>query len=212
MLDKQKTTTTTSSFIGLAGNIGVGKTTFTKLLSGRLNWTPFFESVSDNPYLSDFYNDMKRWSFNLQIYFLHKRFKMHQKMSASSKGVIQDRTIYEDIEIFARNLYQLGKLSQRDWDNYYGLFQVMTSYLKKPDLIIYLKADTDTLLSRIKRRGREYENSIDSEYIHTLNISYDNWIESISNLSVMTIHTDDFNIFKDTKQFDDIEKKILKRL
>ncbi len=209
MLDKQKTK---ASFIGLAGNIGVGKTTFTKLLSDRLKWTPFFESVSDNPYLSDFYSNMKRWSFNLQIYFLHKRFEMHQKMSASPMSVIQDRTIYEDLEIFARNLYQLGELSQRDWDNYRGLFKVMTYYLKKPDLIIYLKADTDTLLSRIKKRGRGYENSIDPEYIHTLNISYDRWIESIADQAIMTIKTDDFNIFEDTKIFNDIEKEILKRL
>ena len=209
MLDKQKTK---ASFIGLAGNIGVGKTTFTKLLSERLKWTPFFESVSDNPYLSDFYSNMKRWSFNLQIYFLHKRFEMHQKMSASPMSVIQDRTIYEDLEIFARNLYQLGELPQRDWDNYRGLFKVMTSYLKKPDLIIYLKADTDTLLSRIKKRGRGYENSIDPEYIHTLNISYDRWIESIADQAIMTIKTDDFNIFEDTKIFNDIEKEILKRL
>ena len=209
MLDKQKTK---ASFIGLAGNIGVGKTTFTKLLSKRLKWTPFFESVSDNPYLSDFYSDMKRWSFNLQIYFLHKRFEMHQKMSASPMSVIQDRTIYEDLEIFARNLYQLGELPQRDWDNYRGLFKVMTYYLKKPDLIIYLKADTDTLLSRIKKRGRGYENSIDPEYIHTLNISYDRWIESIADQAIMTIKTDDFNIFEDTKIFNDIEKEILKRL
>ena len=209
MLDKQKTK---PSFIGLAGNIGVGKTTFTKLLSEKLNWTPFFESVSDNPYLSDFYTDMKRWSFNLQIFFLHKRFEMHQKMSASLTSVIQDRTIYEDLEIFARNLYQLGKLSQRDWDNYRGLFKVMSSFLKRPDLIIYLKADTDTLLSRIKKRGRDYENSIDSEYIHTLNISYDRWIESISDQHVMTIETDYFNIFEDAKAFNDIQKDILKRL
>jgi len=209
MLDKQKTK---PSFIGLAGNIGVGKTTFTKLLSEKLNWTPFLESVSDNPYLSDFYSDMKRWSFNLQIFFLHKRFEMHQKMSASLTSVIQDRTIYEDLEIFARNLYQLRKLSQRDWDNYRGLFKVMNSYLKRPDLIIYLKADTDTLLSRIKKRGRDYENSIDSEYIHTLNISYDRWIESISDQPVMIIETDYFNIFEDAKTFDDIQKDILKRL
>ena len=209
MLDKQKTK---ASFIGLAGNIGVGKTTFTKLLSKRLKWTPFFESVSDNPYLSDFYSNMKRWSFNLQIYFLHKRFEMHQKMAVSPISVIQDRTIYEDLEIFARNLYQLGELSQRDWDNYCGLFKVMTSYLKKPDLIIYLKADTDTLLSRIKKRGRDYENSIDPEYIHTLNILYDRWIESIADQTIMTIETDDFNIFKDIKVFNDIEKEILKRL
>ena len=209
MLDKQKTK---PSFIGLAGNIGVGKTTFTKLLSEKLNWAPFFESVSDNPYISDFYSDMKRWSFNLQIFFLHKRFEMHQKMSASLTSVIQDRTIYEDLEIFARNLYQLGKLSQRDWDNYRGLFKVMNSYLKRPDLIIYLRADTDTLLSRIKKRGRDYEHSINSEYIHTLNISYDRWIESISDQPVMIIETDSFNIFEDAKTFNDIQKDILKRL
>ena len=209
MLDKQKTK---PSFIGLACNIGVGKTTFTKLLSEKLNWTPFFESVSDNPYLSDFYTDMKRWSFNLQIFFLHKRFEMHQKMSASLTSVIQDRTIYEDLEIFAKNLYRLGKLSQRDWDNYYGLFKVMNFYLKRPDLIIYLKADTDTLLRRIKRRGRDYENSIDSEYIHTLNISYDRWVESLSDQTVMIIETDYFNIFEDAKAFNDIQKDILKRL
>ena len=209
MLDKQKTK---PSFIGLAGNIGVGKTTFTKLLSEKLNWTPFFESVSDNPYLSDFYTDMKRWSFNLQIFFLHKRFEMHQKMSASSTSVIQDRTIYEDLEIFAKNLYRLGNLSQRDWDNYCGLFKVMNFYLKRPDLIIYLKADTDTLLRRIKRRGRDYENSIDPEYIHTLNISYDRWIESISDQPVMIIETDYFNIYEDAEAFKKIQKDILKRL
>ena len=209
MLDKQKTK---PSFIGLAGNIGVGKTTFTKLLSEKLNWTPFFESVSDNPYLSDFYTDMKRWSFNLQIFFLHKRFEMHQKMSGSLTSVIQDRTIYEDLEIFAKNLYRLGKLSQRDWDNYCGLFRVMNLYLKRPDLIIYLKADTDTLLKRIKKRGRDYENSIDPEYIHTLNISYDRWIESISDKPVMIIETDYFNIYEDAEVFNNIQKDILKRL
>ena len=155
---------------------------------------------------------MKRWSFNLQIFFLHKRFEMHQKMSASSTSVIQDRTIYEDLEIFAKNLYRLGNLSQRDWDNYCGLFKVMNFYLKRPDLIIYLKADTDTLLRRIKKRGRDYENSIDPEYIHTLNISYDRWIESISDQPVMIIETDYFNIYEDAEAFNNIQKNILKRL
>jgi len=209
MLDKQKTD---SPFIGLAGNIGVGKTTFTKLLSKRCKWEPFFESVSDNPYLSDFYDDMERWSFNLQIYFLHKRFEMHQKMSESSIGVIQDRTIFEDMEIFARNLHQLGKISKRDWENYCGLFSVMTSYLKRPDLVIYLRAETDTLISRIKNRGRDYERTIDPEYIHTLNIAYDRWIKSVDDYPVMTIQTDDFNIFEDIDRFNDIENEILKRL
>ena len=209
MLNKQKTN---SSFIGFAGNIGVEKTTFTKLLSKNLIWTPYFESVTDNPYLNDFYNDMERWGFNLQIYFLHKRFQMHQKMSRSLIGVIQDRTIYEDKEIFARNLYQHGKLSSRDWDNYSGLFSVMTSYLERPDLIIYLRAETETLLSRIKSRGRDYEKSIDPDYVQTLNLSYDQWIQSITDDTVMTIQTDDFNIFEDTGKFEEIKTEILERL
>ena len=209
MLDKQKTK---PAFIGFAGNIGVGKTTFTKVLSKRLKYEPFFEPVSDNPYLKDFYNDMNRWSFNLQVYFLHKRFEAHQKISTCTTGVIQDRTIYEDKEIFARNLYHLGKLSLRDWDNYCGLFKVTTSYLNKPDLIIYLKANTDTLISRISKRGRDYENLITLDYIHTLNIAYDRWIESISNQSVMIIETDNFNIFKNKRALNRIEKNIVKRL
>ena len=133
-------------FIGLAGNIGVGKTTFTSRMAVRQNWTPFFESVADNPYLSDFYGDMDRWSFHLQVYFLHKRFDSHLQMSKTQSGVIQDRTIYEDVEIFARNLYEMHHLSDRDWDNYCGLFSAMTAFLKKPDLIVYLKASTDTCL------------------------------------------------------------------
>ena len=209
MSDKQKTD---SPFVGLAGNIGVGKTTFTDFFSKHHGWTPFFESVSDNPYLSDFYDDMERWSFNLQIYFLHKRFEMHQKMSQSPIGVIQDRTIFEDFEIFARNLHQLGKISDRDWDNYCGLFSVMVSYLKKPDLVIYLRAQTDTLIGRIKNRGRDYERSISPEYIHGLNISYDRWINSVIDYPVMIIETDDFNIFEDVNKFDEIGKKILDRL
>ncbi|MFL2983322.1 MAG: deoxynucleoside kinase [Candidatus Neomarinimicrobiota bacterium] len=209
MVDKQKTL---NPLIGLAGNIGVGKTTFTKLMSECCGWIPFYEVVSDNPYLSDFYDDMKRWSFNLQIYFLHKRFVMHQEMSKSSIGVIQDRTIYEDKEIFAKNLHKIGKMSDRDWVNYQGLFKVMAPYLKKPNLIIYLKASTDTLLNRIKNRGRIYENSISPEYIHNLNISYDRWIESVNEYPVMTILTDDFNIFEDSNKFDEIKHDIIKRI
>ena len=152
-------------FIGLAGNIGVGKTTFTKTISERCGWKPFYESVSDNPYLNDFYKDMKRWSFNLQIYFLHKRFEMHKIMNNLDEGTIQDRTIYEDVEIFAKNLHELGKISDRDYENYSGLFSVMVSYLKKPDLIVYLRASTDTLLSRIEKRGRDYEGSISPGYL-----------------------------------------------
>jgi deoxyadenosine/deoxycytidine kinase len=199
-------------FIGLAGNIGVGKTTFTSQMAERQSWTPFYESVSDNPYLSDFYGDMKRWSFNLQIYFLHKRFESHLHMSKSTGGVIQDRTIYEDVEIFARNLHEMGNLSDRDWDNYLGLFSAMTSFLQKPNLVVYLRASTDTLLSRIQSRGRDYEQSIDPEYLHSLNIAYDKWIDSVSNYPVLTIETDTFNIYEDKDQFSFIEKQILEKI
>jgi len=161
----EKSQKPTHPFIGLAGNIGVGKTTFTTKIAERQGWAPFYESVSDNPYLSDFYGDMKRWSFNLQIYFLHKRFESHLQMSRVMGGVIQDRTIYEDVEIFARNLHEMGNMSDRDWENYLGLFTSMTSFLKKPDLIVYLRASTDTLLSRIKSRGRDYVQSIDPELL-----------------------------------------------
>tara|TARA_B100000029_G_C17542026_1_gene947077 strand:- start:987 stop:1616 length:630 start_codon:yes stop_codon:yes gene_type:complete len=199
-------------FIGLAGNIGVGKTTFTSQIAERQSWTPFYESVSDNPYLSDFYGDMKRWSFNLQIYFLHKRFESHLHMSKSKGGVIQDRTIYEDVEIFAQNLHEMGNLSDRDWDNYLGLFSAMTSFLQKPNLVVYLRASTDTLLSRIQSRGRDYEQSIDPEYLHILNIAYDKWIDSVSNYPVLTIETDTFNIYEDKDQFSFIEKQILEKI
>ena len=199
-------------FIGFAGNIGCGKTTFTKMISNRQNWEPFYEPVSDNPYLDDFYKDMRRWSFNLQIYFLHKRFRMHQKISSSNKGVVQDRTIYEDIEIFAKNLYEMKKISKRDWKNYCGLFSTMESFLKKPDLIVYLKTSTDILLNRIKMRNRVFEQSIDPEYLHTLNISYNRWIDNEQRCPILIIETDGFNIFNDKEKFYHIENKILDKI
>jgi len=205
-------TKTAHPFIGLAGNIGVGKTTFTHHMAERQGWKPFYESVSNNPYLIDFYGDMKRWSFNLQIYFLHKRFEMHQFMSRSRGGVIQDRTIYEDVEIFARNLHQMENMSDRDWENYCGLFSAMVSFLIKPDLVVYLRASTDTLLSRIKTRGRDYEQTINPEYLHILNISYDKWINSVEDYPVLIIETDGFNIFHDPQQLKNIENQILEKI
>ena len=157
-------------FVGIAGNIAVGKTTLTKMISEQLGWRPFFESVDDNPYLSDFYSDMKRWSFHLQIYFLSRRFRTHREMSEGNVPSVQDRTIYEDIEIFAQSLHEMGNMSQRDWLNYRALFDEMTAYLRKPTLIIFLKATTDSLLTRLKKRGREYEKSVSAEYLHNLNI------------------------------------------
>ena len=199
-------------FVGLAGNIGVGKTTFTELIAEKLGWIPYYESVADNPYLIDFYRDMSRWSFNLQVYFLHKRFKTHHEMSMSNGGVIQDRTIYEDVEIFARNLQEMNFMDKRDWENYRGLFSIMTSYLRQPDLIIYLKASTDTLLSRIKNRSRDYEKSIDPEYLHTLNVAYNKWINNIKNIPVHVIETDGFNIFDDKEKLTKILDEMQQRL
>ena len=199
-------------FVGVAGNIGVGKTTFTKTIAKHFGWEAFFESVVDNPYLSDFYDNMKRWSFNLQIYFLHHRFQTHIEMSNTPVGAIQDRTIYEDVEIFAKNLHKLKFMSERDWDTYQHLFENMTSFLRKPDVIIYLKATTDTLLTRIKNRSRDFESDIDPEYLHTLNISYDRWIKNITDIPVMVIPTDTFNIFTDKDTLQEIYAEIESRL
>ncbi|MCH8023191.1 MAG: deoxynucleoside kinase [Candidatus Marinimicrobia bacterium] len=202
-----------NKFIGVAGNIGVGKTTFTKALAERLQLKSYFESVIDNPYLSDFYGDMHRWSFQLQIYFLHHRFRTHSDMSKYDGGVVQDRTIYEDVEIFARNLYEMGNMTQRDWDNYRNLFSIMTSFLRKPDLIIYLQASTDTLLSRIRGRDRDFERSIDPEYLHRLNVAYDQWINRIKEREpVMVVDTNRFNIFRDEGRLEAILAEIQERL
>ena len=197
------------------GNIGVGKTTFTRLLAEKMDLIPYYESVDDNPYLSDFYHDMDRWSFNLQIYFLQHRFRHHIEINNLSKGVIQDRTIYEDAYVFAYNLYEMKIISSRDWNTYIALFDNMTQFLKKPDLIIYLKASTDTLIDRIKNRSRDYEKDIDEAYLHRLNIYYRNhkeWFSKIGKFNILEIDTNNFNIFKDSdklnKIYDDIKNKL----
>jgi len=187
-----------TDFVGIAGNIGAGKTTLTTIIAEKFNWTPYYEKVIDNPYLSDFYGDMHRWSFNLQVFFLSNRFKTHKEMENSGRSCVQDRTIYEDVEIFARNLHEMGNMSERDYENYCELFSIITSYLKKPDLILYLKASTDTLLSRIKSRGRDFEKSIKAEYLHMLNIEYDHWIERAKKeMNVYVIETDHINVLND---------------
>lgn len=190
-------------FVGIAGNIGVGKTTLTKLIADRFNWEPFFESVIDNPYLDDFYTDMERWSFNLQVYFLSKRFQTHREMIQGDYSAVQDRTIYEDAEIFAFNLHQMGKMNRRDYENYRELFTVMTSFLREPDLIIYLRASTDTLISRIRQRGREYERSISPEYLHQLNVAYERWIKRAGEtMNIHIVDADNFNVFEDRAKTD----------
>ena len=194
-------------FMGVAGNIGVGKTTFTEIIGNYFNLFQYYESVSDNPYLKDFYVDMKKWSFNLQIYFLSHRFQS-QIDGIKNDNIIIDRTIYEDREIFARNLYDLNVMSKRDWDTYSNLFNNMTRFLDKPDLLVYLRASTDTLVSRIKNRNRDFEKDLSIEYLHRLNILYDKWISSVSDIEIVTIDTDNFNIFNDKEMLDDIIKNL----
>jgi deoxyadenosine/deoxycytidine kinase len=165
-------------FIGVAGNIGVGKTTLTRELAQELGWKAYFEPVIENPYLDDFYNDMRRWAFHLQIYFLSKRFQSQLEINQSTSSCIQDRTIYEDVEIFAYTLHQQGSMDDRDYENYRDFFAMMTDHLRPPDLIIYLRADVDTLLQRIASRGRDCEKTIKREYLESLNQAYEHWASS----------------------------------
>jgi deoxyadenosine/deoxycytidine kinase len=180
-------------FVSIAGNIGSGKSSLTSLVSKKFEWIAYFESVSDNPYLEDFYSDMKRWSFNLQVYFLSHRFRIHKEILQQKKSVIQDRSIYEDVEIFAKNLYELGRMDERDYFNYKNLFIEMVNYLRPPDLLLYLKANVKTLVKQIKMRGREFEKSIEIDYLTRLNESYDNWIRDYSYGKAITIETDNID-------------------
>jgi len=164
-------------YVAIAGNIGVGKTTLTRMLSKKLGWKAYYEKVIDNPYLEDFYENMKRWSFHLQIYFLSHRFISQKEITEWPGSCIQDRSIYEDAEIFATTLHKQGLMSDRDFENYKALFEIMTSYLRKPDLIIYLQASTDLLMAHIRKRGRSYELQMDRAYLDRLNLAYEEWIE-----------------------------------
>lgn len=198
----------TSLFVAVAGNIGAGKSSLTRLLAGTFKWNPYFESVDDNPYLQDFYGDMKRWSFHLQMYFLANRFKSHKKMIESGMSVIQDRTIYEDAEIFAKNLYEIGKMDQRDYDNYVSLFHVMMEYLKPPDLLIYLRASVETLVRQIRQRGRGYEQSIPREYLEQLNRHYETWIGNYKLGPVLVIPSDNLDFVSEKRDFDSIVARV----
>ncbi|MBQ5971021.1 MAG: deoxynucleoside kinase [Prevotella sp.] len=164
--------------IAIAGNIGSGKTTLTKMLAKRYGWTPRFEPVDNNPYLSDFYADMQRWSFNIQVYFLNKRFKEVVEIAQSNDTIVQDRTIFEDAKIFAPNLHAQGMMSDRDFDNYSDLFDLMMSLVKLPDLMIYIRTSIPNIVAQIQKRGREYEKSIRIDYLQGLNDLYENWIST----------------------------------
>jgi deoxyadenosine/deoxycytidine kinase len=188
-------------FVAVAGNIGSGKSSLTRLLSEHFNWEPYFESVEDNPYLSDFYSDMKRWSFHLQVYFLSRRFMNQKQILDSSRSIIQDRTIYEDAEIFARNLNEIGQMDERDYRNYRELFKVMMNYLKAPDLLIYLRASVDTLLRQISLRGRDFEKGITREYLEQLNRHYERWIANYALGPLLIIEGDSIDFVKNGEHF-----------
>ena len=179
--------------IAIAGNIGAGKTTLSELLAKQYKWTPHYEDVDENPYLNDFYNDMQRWSFNLQIYFLNSRFNQIIDIRKSGKTIIQDRTIYEDAEIFAPNLHAMGLMSTRDFSNYKSLFDLMASLIQPPDLLIYLRASVPTLVNQIQKRGREYENSIRLDYLKQLNERYESWINGYKMGKLLIINVDDLD-------------------
>jgi deoxyadenosine/deoxycytidine kinase len=199
-------------FLAVAGNIGSGKSSLTNLLSEHFGWIPYFESVEDNPYLSDFYADMKRWSFNLQVYFLSNRFRSHKSITEGPGSVILDRAIYEDAEIFARNLYEIGKMERRDYENYVALYEVMTEYLRPPDLLIYLRANTDTLVRQIARRGRDFEQSIKREYLAQLNAHYEGWIARYALGPVLVVESDTLDFVNKKTDFAAVVSMIEDRL
>lgn len=199
-------------FIAVAGNIGAGKSSLTRLLSERFGWKPFFESVADNPYLSDFYEDMNRWSFNLQVYFLSNRFQSHKSITEGPDSVILDRVIYEDAEIFARNLYEIGKMEERDYTNYVELYRVMTEYLRAPNLLIYLRANVDTLVKQIASRGRDFEQGIPREYLEQLNTHYENWTRNYKLGPLLTVESDSLDFVNRKEDLEKIVGLIKKRL
>lgn len=197
-----------SMHIAIAGNIGSGKTTLAGLLSKHYNWEAHYEDVDDNPYLNDFYEDMQRWSFNLQVYFLNSRLNQILKIRKSGKTVIQDRTIYEDAYIFAPNLHSMGLMSTRDFENYFTLFNLMTSLIQPPDLLIYLRATVPTLVNQIQKRGREYENSIRLDYLKRLNERYEAWIGSYNLGKLLIIDVDNLNFTEVKEDLSTIISKI----
>jgi len=206
--DKSKNS---EGYVAIAGNIGAGKSSLTELLSNHFNWEAFYESVDDNPYLADFYDDMKRWSFNLQIFFLSSRFRKQKKMLEKYNTFVQDRTIYEDVEIFAKNLYQMGLMSERDHDNYRALFTEMSSYLAPPKLLIYLKARVPTLVKQIQNRGRQYENTIRIDYLESLNVLYEEWVDKYP-YEKLIIDTDDLDFVNDEDDLGSVINLVEQRL
>lgn len=194
--------------VAIAGNIGAGKTTLTKLLAKHYHWEPQFEDVVENPYLEDFYNKMERWSFNLQIFFLNSRFRQILQIRESGKNTIQDRTIYEDAFIFAPNLHAMGLMTNRDFENYRSLFDLMEQVVKGPDLLIYLRSSIPNLVSQIHKRGRDYENSISIDYLSRLNERYEAWIDGYDKGNLLIIDVDDINFVDNPEDLGGIISRI----
>jgi deoxyadenosine/deoxycytidine kinase len=194
--------------IAIAGNIGSGKTTLAGLLSKHYGWEARYEDVDENPYLNDFYEDMQRWSFNLQVYFLNSRFNQVLEIKKSKTTIVQDRTIYEDAYIFAPNLHAMGLMSTRDFDNYSTLFQLMSSLVQPPDLLLYLRASVPTLVSQIQKRGREYESSIRLDYLRSLNERYEAWIESYKTGKILILEADHYDFPQNKQHMSEIIDKI----
>ena len=194
--------------VAVAGNIGAGKTTLTKLLAKHFKWEPQLEDVVDNPYLDDFYNQMERWSFNLQVYFLNSRFRQVAQIRESGKDIIQDRTIYEDAHIFAPNLHAMGLMTNRDFENYRSLFDLMESFVEGPDLLIYLRSSIQNLVAQIHKRGRDYENSISIDYLSRLNERYEAWIHGYDKGNLLIIDVDPLDFVANPEDLGGIINKI----
>jgi deoxyadenosine/deoxycytidine kinase len=185
--------------LAIVGNIGAGKTTLTEMLARNYGWDPLYEAVDNNPYLEDFYSDMKRWSFNLLIYFLNSRYRQIIDIQKSGRNIIQDRTIYEDAYIFAENLHDMGLMTTRDYENYESIFENITEFIKPPDLLVYLKASVPTLVSNIQRRGREYEIGIRLDYLSKLNEKYDKWINNYKLGKLLVLDKDNLDFANNTE-------------
>jgi deoxyadenosine/deoxycytidine kinase len=199
-------------FIAIAGNVGVGKSTLTALLSEELGWEPFYEAVDDNPYLADFYKEMRKWAFHSQVFFLSRRLRHHHQLLNRPNSVIQDRTVYEDAEIFAENLYRQGHMGERDYRSYRELYEVLTLFLPPPDLVVYLQASVPTLKHRITIRGRDFERDIPTEYLEQLNRLYEEWANSFTLCPMLTIPSDSLDFVKNNSHLELITAKIMEKL